>query len=104
MKDWRLIQGKSSRWIRQKFGFLLPCACLLSAIDLGAAEHAPAKDATHTVSTNERALIHPGFIKTGALIASTNLALPSTTIREPSRRKSIRCSTSWRAPNGVSGT
>jgi tetratricopeptide (TPR) repeat protein len=82
MKHWRLIQGKSSRWIRQKFGFLLPCACLLWAIGLGAAEHASAKDATHTVSTNERALIHPAFIKTGALIASTNLA---TSVHNDSR-------------------
>src|SRR4051812_1227240 len=82
MKHWRLIQGTRSRWIRQKFGCLLPCACLLWAMGLGAAEHAPAKDSTHTVSTNERALIHPAFIKTGGLIASTNLA---TSVHNDSR-------------------
>src|SRR3954467_5378237 len=82
MKDRRLIQVKRSRWIPEEFRFLFPCACLLWASVLGAAEHAPAQEATQTVSTNERALIHPAFIKTGALIASTNLA---TSVHNDSR-------------------
>jgi tetratricopeptide (TPR) repeat protein len=82
MKDRSLIQGKSSRWTREKLRFLFSCVCLLWATVVGAEEHAPAKEALQTVSTNDRALIHPAFIKTGALIASTNLA---TSVHNDSR-------------------
>jgi tetratricopeptide (TPR) repeat protein len=76
MMDLRLIQGKRGRTVWERFRSFLACFSLLWVASLGASEHAVSPGASQSVSTNERALIHPAFVKTGELIASTNLASP----------------------------
>ena len=74
MKDVSFNQGQSGKPMSGRFLFLLGCALSLGVITTRAAEHAPAKEPSQTVSTNERTLIHPALQKTGDLIASTNLS------------------------------